>query len=124
MMESLFEQTGGTYRTENDYRVPNLTVPDEPEHYIGIWGQRRLAYLKQHRRVLYINLLTSGSLSEHLSEIDATAIERRETIVRQMAALQGVTEELKVENQLLWVGRMNNICTCAEKIVQIELIFE
>ena len=77
-MKSLFEENSGTYRKEGDYYLPNLALPDEPEHPIGIWGQRRLDYLKKHRRVLYLNLITSGQLAQHLHEVDAGAHELRE----------------------------------------------
>ena len=122
-MKSLFEQNGGTHSTKGDYRIPNLTVSAGPECHIGIWGRRRLNYLKTRRRVLYINLLTSGKLTEHLHKIDVAAYERQEAIIRQMAQAQGVTEELKAANQMLWVGRMNNICACADEIVRNEIIF-
>ena len=122
-MKSLFEQNGGTYATVSDYRIPDLTLPDEPETHIGLWGKRRLDYLKHHRRILYINLLTSGKLAEHLREIDIAAHKQHETIVWQMAAAQGVTEQLKAENQMLWVGKMNNIRDCASEIVRKELIY-
>jgi len=122
-MKSLFEQNGGTFSTVSDYQIPNLTVPEEPETPLGIWGKRRLDYLKNHRRVLYVNLLTSGKLAEHLREIDAAAYEQHETIVRQMAAAQGLTEQHKSENQMLWVGKMNNIRACASEIVREELIY-
>jgi hypothetical protein len=125
MMNTFFEENGGTYRNENGYRIPNLTLPDEPETetHIGIWGRRRLDYLKKHRRALYVDLLTSGKLTEHLREIDATAHERQKTIVRRMAEKQGATERLKAENQMLWVGRMNNIRACAQEIIYSDLIF-
>ena len=122
-MKSIFEQNGGTYRREGDYFVPNLTVPEEPEYEIGIWGRRRLDYLKKHRRVFYINLLTSGKLAEHLHEIDVAAYERRELIIKQMMQAQGVTEELKAKAQMLWVGKVNNIRNCAEEIIRNELIY-
>ncbi len=123
-MKSLFEKSGGSYRNASDYQIPNLTLPDEPKYDIGIWGRRRLTYLKNHRYVLYVNLLTSGKLTEHLHEIDMSAYERWETIIRQMAQEQGITEQLKAENQMLWAGRMNNICDCADEIVQNELIYD
>jgi len=123
MIKSLFEQNGGTYSRRGDYSIPNFTVPTDPECHIGVWGLRRLNYLKTHRRILYVNLLTSGKLTEHLCEVDAVAYERSETLIRQMAQAQGVTEELKADNQMLWVGRMNNIHTCADEIIRNELIF-
>jgi len=122
MMKSLFEQNGGTFRMAGDYLIPNLTVPDEP-HHIGVWGRRRLSFLKIHKRILYVNLLTSGKLTEHLREIDVTAFERLETIIRQMAEAQSITEKLKSENQMLWVGRMNNIRVCAEEIISNQIIY-
>jgi hypothetical protein len=124
MMKSLFEQNGGTHSAVGDYRIPNLTVPDEPEYHLGLWGKRRLGYLKNHRRVLYINLLTSDKLTEHLHEIDATAAEQREIIIQQMAMAQNVTEQLKAENQMHWVGRMNNIVAYADEIILGELVFD
>jgi hypothetical protein len=122
-MKALFEQNGGAYRNANDYSVPNLTLQNEQEYKIGIWGQRRLGYLKNHKRILYVNLLTSGKLTEHLQEIDEIAFNRWETIVQQMSKAQVITEQLKAENQMLWVGKMNNICACADEIVLSELIY-
>jgi hypothetical protein len=122
-MKSLFEENGGTYRKEGDYYLPNLALPDEPEHPIGVWGERRLDYLKKHRRILYVDLLTSGRLTGHLREVDTCAHERRECIIRQMMDAQGVTEQLKAENQMLWAGKMNNILACADEVVRDELIF-
>ena len=123
-MKSLFEQHGGAYRMEGDYRVPNLTLPDEPEYEIGIWGQRRLDYLKKHKKRLYTILLTSGKLSEHLHEIDETAFERRELIIKQMMEAQGVTEQLKSNDMMKWVEMVNNIRACADEIIRSELIYE
>ena len=123
MMKTFFEKNGGTYRNVNGYQIPNLTLPDKSESHIGIWGQLRLNYLKKYKRVLYINLLTSGKLSEHLAEIDTLAFEQWETIIRQMSETQGITEQLKLENQMLWVGKMNNIRACADEIVRTELIY-
>ena len=123
MMKSLFELNGGTYSRSGDYTLPNLAVPDENEHYIGIWGHRRLDYLKTHRRILYINLLTSGKLTDHLREVEAAANAHCETLIRQMAQMQGATEGLKAADQMLWVGRMNNILVCADEIIRNELIY-
>ena len=108
----------------NGYRIPNLTLPDEPEYHIGIWGQRRLDYLKKHRKGLYSVLLTSGKLTEHLREIDKTAFERRELIIKQIKEAQGVTEQLKAEYGMKWVGMVNNLCACADDIIRNELIYD
>lgn len=123
MTKSLFEQNVGTYSAYGDYSIPNLALPESSDYQIGIWGQRRLDYLKKHRRVFYINLLTSGKLAEHLREIESVAYARWETIIRQMAEAQGVTEQLKAENQMEWVGRMNSIHACANEIILTEMIY-
>ena len=123
MMKSLFEQNCGTYSAHGDYSIPNLTLPENSDYQIGIWGQRRLDYLKKHRRVFYINLLTSGKLAEHLREIESVAYARWETIIRQMAEAQGVTEQLKAEHQMEWVGRMNSVHACANEIILTEMIY-
>ncbi len=123
-MKSLFEQNGGTYRMDGDYRIPNLSLPDEVEYEIGVWGQRRLNYLKAHRKGLYTVLLTSGKLNEHLHEIDVAAHERRELIVSQMMAEQGVTEKQKARSQMEWVGKVNNIRAYADEIIRSELIYD
>jgi hypothetical protein len=124
MEKSLFEQQGGAYRMVGDYQIPNLTLPDEPEYTIGIWGQRRLDYLKKHKRVLYTNLLTSCKLSEHLHEIDIAAFERRELLIEQMMKSQGITEQLKADDMMTWVGKVNNIRNCADEIIRNELIYD
>lgn len=123
-MKSLFEQQGGTYSMVGDYRIPNLILSEEPEYHIGIWGQRRLDYLKKHKRILYTNLLTSGKLNVHLHEIDIAAFERHELIVKQMMAAQGITEQLKADNMMKWVGMVNNIRNCADEIIRNELIYD
>ncbi|MDL2293288.1 TnpV protein [Ruminococcaceae bacterium OttesenSCG-928-D13] len=123
-MKSLFEKNGGTYWEAGDYYLPNLVLPNEIEYHIGLWGQQRLNYLKKHRRVLYVNLLTFGQLDRHLREVDAAARERREILIQQMARDQGVTEQLKSKNQIHWVGRMNNIRACADEIIYNELIYD
>lgn len=123
MAKSLFEQLGGTYRKESDYLIPCLTVPAEEEQPIGTWGQRHLDYLKQYRKVTYTNLLTSGRLNTYLADIDRQAQERFETLTELMKQAQGVTEQLKAENQIDWVGRMNNIRHRAMEIVNHEVIY-
>lgn len=123
MEKSLFEQMGGTYTLVGDYYLPNLLPVEQEEKPIGVWGQRRLRYLKQHRRVLYTNLLVSGKLSEHLAEIDKQAADMFFRLVKQMAEREGVTEQLKADNQMEWVGRMNNIRNRATEIVNNDIIY-
>ena len=123
MMKSLFEQLGGTYHEENGYLIPDLRLPDEEEQPIGLFGQRHLRYLKECRRTVYINLLTSGKLNPYLAEIDKQAQERFERLVEDMKQAQGITEQLKAENTLEWTGRINNIRACAIEIVDKEIIY-
>jgi len=122
-MKSIFEQLGGIYHEENGYLIPDLRLPDEEEQTIGIWGQRHMDYLKQYQKVTYTNLLTSGRLNTYLADIDSQAQERFERLIEGMKQAQGITECLKEENALEWVGRLNNIRTCAMKIVNEEIIF-
>ena len=122
-MKSIFEQLGGIYHEENGYLIPDLRLPAEEEQPIGTWGQRHLDYLKQYQKVTYTNLLTSGRLNSYLADIDRQAQERFERLIEGMKQAQGVTEQLKAENALEWVGRLNNIRTCAMKIVNEEIIF-
>ena len=122
-MKSIFEQLGGIYHEENGYLIPDLRLPAEEEQPIGIWGQRHMDYLKQYQKVTYTNLLTSGRLNSYLADIDRQAQERFERLIEGMKQAQGVTEQLKAENALEWVGRLNNIRTCAMKIVNEEIIF-
>ena len=122
MEKSLFEQMGGTYTLVGDYYLPNLLPAEQEEKPIGVWGQRRLRYLKQHRRVLYTNLLVSGKLSEHLVEIDKQAEDMFFQLVKDMAECEGVTEQLKADNQMEWVGRMNNIRSRVTEIINKEII--
>ncbi|MCR0166178.1 TnpV protein [[Clostridium] innocuum] len=122
MKKSLFEQMGGTYTQAGDYLLPNLILAEEKQNPIGIWGQRHARYLKQHHRILYYNLLTSGKLNAHLAEIDRQVEEIFFRLIKQMANREGVTEQLKAENQMEWVRRMNNIRNIAAEIVNHELI--
>ena len=123
MEKSLFEQLGGRYEQQDDYLIPCLTLPTEEETVIGIWGQRHLRYLKEYRKGTYINLLTNGRLNVYLADIDKQVQERFETLIEQMKWVQGITEQLKAENTLEWVQRMNNIRACAREIVEREIIF-
>mgnify|MGYP002551424738 CR=1 FL=1 len=123
MEKSLFEQMGGTYTQQGDYILPNLTLSAEEKQSIGIWGQRHARYLKQHHKILYYNLLTSGKLNAHLTEIDRQAEGLFFRLVNQMAEREGVTEQLKAQNQMEWVGRMNNIRNRVSEIVYAKIIF-
>ena len=123
MKKTIFEEMGGTYIRHGDYLIPCLDLPEEEPRFIGVWGQRHLRYLKEHKRAVYITLLTSGRLNSYLADIEEQAQERFERIVEQMKQAQGITEQLKAENQMEWVARMNNIQGCAREIVNAELIF-
>ena len=123
MKETIFEEMGGTYIRHGDYLIPCLTLPEEEQRFIGVWGQRHLRYLKEYRRGVYLNLLTSGRLNDYLADIEEQAQERFERIVEQMKQAQGITEQLKAENQMEWVARMNNIQACAREIVDKEIIY-
>ena len=122
-MKSLFEQMGGTYHEENGYLIPNLTLPDEEQEEIGVWGQRHLRYIKQNHKVRYANLLTSGKLNGYLADIDKQAEDMFFRLVKQMAEREGITEQLKADNQMEWVARMNNIRNRATEIINTDLIY-
>ncbi len=124
MEKSLFEQLGGTYHEENGYLIPDLRLPTEEEQPIGIWGQRHLDYLKQYRKVTYTNLLTSGKLNTYLADINEQAQERFERLIEDMKQAHGITEQLKSENQLIWVQKLNNIRACAREIIVKEMIYK
>ncbi|WP_122641502.1 TnpV protein [Luxibacter massiliensis] len=124
MAKTIFEEMGGTYVRQGDYDLPCLSLPTEKENKpIGVWGQRHLHYLKQHRRVLYTNLLTSGKLNSYLADIDAQAEDMFLRLVEQMVKREGVTEQLKMENQMEWVRLMNNIRHRAMEIVNHDVIY-
>ncbi len=123
MAKSIFEEMGGTYEMQGDYLIPCLTLPPKKEQPIGLFGQRHLRYLKEHHRITYTNLLTSGRLNAYLADIDRQAQERLEMLTEQMKQAQGITEQLKAENALEWTGQMNNIRACAMEIVNEEIIF-
>ena len=114
---------GITYTRQGDYNLPNLLPPQEPEAPSGKYALLRKKFLKEHRRVTYTNLLTSGKLNSHLAEIQQTAQRRMEQIVAQMAKNQGVTEELKASDQMKWVQMMSNLQNAAEETVLAELIY-
>ena len=124
MAKTIFEEMGGAYVQQGDYLLPCLSLPAEKENKpIGVWGQRHLRYLKQHRKVLYTNLLTSGKLNSYLADIDKQAEDMFLRLIEQIANREGVTEQLKAENQMEWVCRKNNIRSRAMEIVNDELIY-
>ena len=120
-MQSTFENLGGTYKHAGDYLLPDVEVPESPN--VGIWGQRRHKYLRDHKRVLYTGMLLDGSLDAHLEEIDQSANEMFDSIVEQLKLRDGITEDLKAQHQMEWVQRMNNVKNQATEIVNGELIF-
>ena len=122
-MKSIFEQFGGTYTMQGDYRLPNLTLPAEEERPIGVWGQRRLNYLKHHRKVLYFNLFTSGKLHSHLADTEEQTQELFSRLVKEYAEKEGVTEQLKATDQMKWVRKMNNMRERATEDVNSEVVF-
>mgnify|MGYP001042222529 FL=1 len=124
MAKTIFEEMGGTYVRKGDYDLPCLSLSPEKENKpIGVWGQRHLRYIRQHKRVLYTTLLTSGKLNSYLANIDEQAEDLFFRLVEQMAEREGVTEQLKAENQMEWVGRINNIRSRAMEIVYSTIIY-
>ena len=123
MANTIFEQTGGTYTMQGDYCLPDLTLPAEDERPIGVWAQRRLRYLKRHHKILYYNLLTSGRLRSHLADIEEEAQSLFLQLVKEYAEREGITEQLKAENSMEWVRRMNNIRGRVTEIVKEKLMF-
>ena len=123
MAKTIFEELGGKYERQGDCLIPCLTVPAEEEQPIGTWGQRHLDYLKQYRKVIYTNLLTSGKLNTYLADINRQAQERFERLIEGMKQAQGITEQLKAENALEWTGRLGNIRACAREIVNEEIVY-
>ena len=111
------------YAKQGDYYLPELALPPEEEKPIGIWGQRHLQYLKEHKQFVYINLLTSGRLNEYLASVDEQAEDMFSRLVEEYADRQGVTERLKAENQILWVQKMNNMRMCVREIVEREILY-
>ena len=122
-MKSYFEERGGTYTEVNGVLLPNVVMGPQPEGEIGIWGWRRKMYLKEHKKGVYNAMLLKGTLTQHLINTNEAALGLMETLVKQMAAAEGVTEELKRKDQMAWVGRMNNIRNRAEEIVRADLIY-
>ena len=120
---SYAEKNGLWYELQGDYDLPCLKLPKEESRHIGIWGQRHLRYLKQHRKGLYSELLISGKLNDYLADLNEQAEELFSRLVKQLAEKEGVTEALKAENQMLWVQKMNSIRDTAMEIVSNDLIY-
>jgi hypothetical protein len=123
MQKSFFEQSGGTYTQVGDYLLPDLVIEESEQQPIGKYGRMRKRYLKEHRPVLYSNLLTAGKLYQHLAEIDEACEKHMDLLICRMAKQEGVTESLKAADQMEWVRRMNGIRNRAEEIVLKELVF-
>lgn len=117
------KKTGISYTLQGDYYLPDLKLPDEENKPIGLWGQRHARHLKQNHEVLYMNLLTSGKLNGYLADIDAQAENMFSRLVKQIAEREGVTEQLKADDQMEWVARMNNIRNRTTEIVNNEIIY-
>lgn len=123
MKKSIYEQCGGTYTQVGDYLLPKLIIDEDEQQFIGKYGRMRKRYLKENRPILFSNLLLSGKLDQHLTEIDRACVERMDLLTRQMAPQEGVTESLKATDQMEWVRRMNSIRNRAEEIVMNELVY-
>ena len=117
------EKNGLWYELQGDYYLPCLKLPKEESRHIGVRGQRHLRYLKQHRKVLYSELLISGKLNDYLADLNEQAEEMFSRLVKQLAEKEGLTEALKAENQMLWVQKMNNIHNAAMEVVSNDLIY-
>lgn len=124
MEKTIYDASNGLwYELRGDYYIPCLTIPAQEERPIGVWGQRHLRYIKKERKALYMELLTSGKLSTYLADINEQATEQMLLLTRQLAEREGVTEQLKAQDQMLWVQRMNNIRDRAIEIVNHNLIY-
>ena len=117
------EKNGLWYELQGDYYLPCLSLPEEEQKSVGVWGQRHLRYIKEHKRAFCANLLTSCELNSYLADIDKQAEEMFSRLVKQLAEKENVTEKLKAENQMLWVQKMNNIRSRATEIINTELIY-
>lgn len=124
MENRIYDEANGLwYEKQGDYYLPYVELPKQGNKPIGIWGQRHKRHLKQNHRVLYMNLLTSGKLNSYLADIDKQAEDMFFRLVKQMSEYEGVTEQLKLENQMKWVARMNNIQSRAAEIVNHDIIY-
>ena len=122
-MKSIYEEADGTYTRQGDYELPNLKVSPEKEIEIGVWGQRYRRYLKQYHKIRYYNLLTAGTLNEHLAEVDQQAERMFQSVVAALSEQENVTEKLKADRPMEWVQTTNSIRNRAAEIVNSELVF-
>ncbi len=122
MAKTIFEQMGGTYTMQGDYCLPDLTLPTEEERPISVWAQRRLRYLKQHHKILYYNLLTSGKLQSHLADVEEESQSLFLRLVKQYAEREGVTEQFKADNLMEWVRKMNNVRNRVDEVITEKMI--
>lgn len=123
MNKSSFELNGGSYRMVGDFRIPNITLPAEASKPLGIWGLKRKDYLMKHKRVQFNIMLMNGTLWNHLAEVDEQASDMFSRLVERMKVNEGITEQLKEQNQMEWVARMNNICSRATEIIAKNIIY-
>ena len=124
MEKTIYDESNGLwYELRGDYYIPCLTVPAQEERPIGIWGQRHLQYIKKERKALYTELLSSSRLNTYLADINEQATAQMRLLITQLAEREGVTEQLKAQDQMLWVQRMNNIRDMATEIVNHDLIY-
>lgn len=125
MQKHIVEENGISYTLgEDGLYYPDLRLPEEVYYQIGKYGRMRKVYLKEYRKVLYMELVLSGKMNEHLHQVDEMCYQMKERLVKQMKEKQGVTEKLKEEDQLMWIRTMNNIRSCAEEIVLRELVYQ
>lgn len=122
MKKTLFEQMGGTYTQQGDYLLPDVKLPEQEDYEIGVWGQRRRQFLKQHHRIKYYNMLTQCTIYPHLADINAQAAQMEESLVKQLAEQKGITEQLKADDMMEWVQKMNSIRARVNEMVRCELI--
>ena len=124
MEQYIYDERGGLwYERDGDYYIPCLTLPEEENQPIGMWGQRHRQYLKEHRKATYTTMMVEGKLNRYLADIDKQAEEMYHRLIEEMAERQGVTEQLKATDQMAWVWKMNNIQACAREVVNSEMIF-
>ena len=123
MKKTIFEEIGGIYIRHGEYLIPCLTLQEEEQRFVGVWGQRHLRYLKEHKRTVYITLLTSGKLNSYLADIEEQVENMYWWLVKKYVDRQGVTEQMKAEKPCEWISRMSNIQACVREVVNTELIY-